>query len=202
MVYNIAELKKDEKKIPDYNNEEIKYEELKQPEQLERTYIRTYNNYLNTINQFNFECESDFWAAIGIVYSWMPTILKIKKTPKIDNILNILKKVKNGKQINLKEIEELKNVINNSLTGTSKLLHFVNPKNYAIWDSRIAKRLNYKNINDIHDYLKYLDTLKTIASNESEFEKIKQKVIKKIGYEVSDLRVLEICIFNSYKYIN
>jgi hypothetical protein len=29
-------------------------------------------------------------------------------------------------------------VINNSMVGVSKLLHFINPERYAIWDRRVA----------------------------------------------------------------
>jgi hypothetical protein len=58
----------------------------------------------------------------------------------------------------------LKRAFNNSLVGTSKLLHFIHPKQYAIWDSWVFRFLNneephkYK-LEKPKTYLEYLRKL-------------------------------------------
>lgn len=70
----------------------------------------------------------------------MPTILYFKFdkfNDKSNLILNYVSQAKGGILIKENEIAEFIPIINNSLVGTSKLLHFINPNDYAIWDSNI-----------------------------------------------------------------
>ncbi|WP_221177630.1 hypothetical protein [Kaistella daneshvariae] len=94
----------------------------------------------------------------------MPTILKSIKTENPEKIISILKEVRNGQRINEEQLGTLKRAFNNSLVGTSKLLHFIHPKQYAIWDSRVFRFLNneephkYK-LEKPKTYLEYLRKL-------------------------------------------
>src|SRR5690606_42029223 len=95
----------------------------------------------------------------------MPTILKNLNLSKLDNVTNILNKVKHGVDISDDDFLLLKEFSNNSLVGASKLLHFINPEDYAIWDSRVFKFLNnneaalkYK-LEKVHVYRQYLSFL-------------------------------------------
>ena len=54
----------------------------------------------------------------------------------------ILNDVRSGRLIGEKELHSLKEMINHSLVGTSKLLHFANPHLFAIWDSNVYIYIN------------------------------------------------------------
>ncbi len=50
--------------------------------------------------------------------------------------------MKKGKLIDERQTITLKTAFNNSLVGTSQLLHFINPKQYAIWEQPCFRFLN------------------------------------------------------------
>ena len=84
----------------------------------------------------------DFWKIVACAYSWMPTIPTINsyliKEP--DELLVQLQSLKKGDVYNLSTlVEQLIPVINNSFTGTSKVLHFINPKAIPIIDSNVLR---------------------------------------------------------------
>lgn len=68
---------------------------------------------------------------ISFTYSWMPTILKSMKLENTEKAIILLNKVKRGKILSVDELLILKETFNNSLVGSSKLLHFINPEKYA-----------------------------------------------------------------------
>ena len=136
---------------------------------------------------------------IHFIYGWMPTILTLKME-NIDQVLELLNDVKKGKMMNQLELEKLKTCINNSMVGLSKLLHFINPLNYAIWDSRIFRYITGKNslygIDKAEKYLAYNRLLGEFSAhyNYAQFHAL---VEKKLGYQVTPRRAMEIIIFQS-----
>ena len=115
-----------------------------------------------------------FYDATSIAYSWMPTMLKLyleseaELLPSCIEKMNTLRNIKNYKQLETfeeemleKNLEVLKEVINNSVVGVSKTLHLFNPK-APIFDSRVLKSWNwfFKNTgleiaNTVNGYIKY-----------------------------------------------
>lgn len=77
----------------------------------------------------------------------MPTILNLKKYENdtdssevnLEDEVVLINKAKKGESLDEKELDLLKRRINNSMVGLSKLLHFINPEQYAIWDSKIYR---------------------------------------------------------------
>lgn len=67
----------------------------------------------------------------------------------------------------------LKKSFNNSLVGVSKLLHFINPNIYAIWDSRVfgflfpSIRAHKYRVEDPDLYLCYLDWITHVTQDEA-----------------------------------
>ena len=51
-------------------------------------------------------------------------------------------------------LEKLKRMTNNSVVGMSKVLHFVNPEVFPIYDSNIGSLS--KNFSDVKNYVKYV----------------------------------------------
>lgn len=92
----------------------------------------------------------------------------------------------------------LKGLIDNSLVAVSKLLHFVRPDLYAIWDSRVYTYVNgsYSQylIQMPRNYLAFLDNCGEIIQD-GRFRPVHASMNQKIGYEVSPLRALELVMY-------
>lgn len=163
-------------------------------------YVEMYQYYVNFFKEKDTLNNSDIVIGVGFTYSWMPTILKRLNLSNIDQVTKILNNVKQSIEISDDDLLLLKEFSNNSLVGASKLLHFINPEDYAIWDSRVFKFLNnneaahkYK-LEKAHvyrQYLSYLSNLKTSGTLDNIVATLKAK----IGYPISDYRALELLFF-------
>jgi hypothetical protein len=133
---------------------------------------------------------------ISLVYSWMPTIPKID-IQNIDKVVDIIKK----EEITASDLEVLSKCFNNSIVGTSKLLHFIYPDKYPIWDSNVCKYFtdgepfSYR-VNKVSNYLKYIDFCNGLIENNKEgIAEIQKEFITKFGLEISKMRTLELIFF-------
>lgn len=162
-------------------------------------YLQAYSYFLNYFRKIDRIQLDDIVIGISFTYSWMPTILKKIDLTNSENLILILNKVKNGEVISIEEINLLKQAFNNSLVGTSKLLHFINPNKYAIWDSRVFKFLSgeksyiskFKEAEIYIEYLQLLDNLKL----EEDFNIFFTLIQHKVGYEISEYRALELAFY-------
>tara|TARA_B100000780_G_C20687328_1_gene273414 strand:- start:19 stop:435 length:417 start_codon:yes stop_codon:yes gene_type:complete len=131
----------------------------------------------------------------------MPTIIELKFKD-MEDVLKSLNNAKSGAMLTLGELELLKSTINNSLVGLSKLLHFINPIDYAIWDSRIYRYTTVKKssygIGNTQLYLNYLSKLNDIESH-VDFNEIKKNVSVHFDYEITSKRVIELLMFEADK---
>jgi hypothetical protein len=171
-------------------------------------YFRSYNHILDYFESINEFKEKDIYIGGQIVYGWMPTIFTlVKKNVGLENTLKILKNVKTStERIDIKEFQELSKYINNSIVGTSKLLHFIKPQLYPIFDSKINSYL-YKNYNEenynktitINNYQKYLILIDNLIEENDcdDYKEIKTLLYDKYNYEITTCRAIDIIIFNS-----
>lgn len=163
------------------------------------SYIRTYPEFLKYFVNIDQIEEHHLIIASHFVYGWMPTIIQLNLEKK-DKVLFLLNSAKNGHVLNKSELEILKNSINNSLVGLSKLLHFINPRDYAIWDSRIFRYLTEKKssygIDKPENYLKYLNGLKIIAKHK-DYAKLHGIIARNFDYEIHPNRAIEITMFET-----
>ena len=159
-------------------------------------HMRSYFQDLDTITSENVVLGSH------MVYGWMPTILDLyigDQNITLDELVEICNKAKEGSVLDKRQLEAAASVINNSLVGASKLLHFVNPNIYPIWDSKIytfvhqKKPYNYR-VNDASLYLDYLQLLSDLQGK-PKFAEYHVSVNEKIGYEVTAVRAIEIIMF-------
>lgn len=169
------------------------------PENLSKDkYIKTYPYLLNYFKKDNDFEINDFIVGCHAIYGWMPTILEINLNGDESEIIEIINKAKHS-FIDSDSIGKLKVVINNSLVGTSKLLHFINPNEYAVWDSKIlhyfsGNKSSY-GVDNIGNYENYLQSLKYFSKSEI-FKQLKPKIASKCG-DISDLRAIEVVLFHS-----
>jgi hypothetical protein len=119
-------------------------------------------------------------------------MLKFKHT-NFDEAAEILNQVKQGRIIEDNEYQFLIGLINNSIVGVSKLLHFIKPNLYAIFDSRVAKYLNCSccRLDKYKDYLELCNKL----IKDPKFRGVHMAVNKKIGNCVSALRAIELVMY-------
>lgn len=130
-------------------------------------------------------------------YAWMPTILNFKSELFTES-LAILNQARGNDLINRAQLDILKGLINNSVVGPSKLIHFINPDKYAIWDSRVCKCLTGKGgkVNSVAAYFDYLAMCQRITTD-SKFDRIHILYKKKVNYNISRMRSIEQIFFLS-----
>ncbi len=168
----------------------------------ENSYILSYPYILGHFQSINVFSIQDFVCCAHIVYGWMPTVLDLYPSQSNINLkqaAELLTSAKRYGKLSDVDIEHLASLVNNSLVGASKLLHFTSPNNFAIWDSKIYSFLykekphNYR-VNKISNYREYLSCLKNIMQK-SGFDLFHESINTKLGYEVTPFRAIEMVMF-------
>jgi hypothetical protein len=168
----------------------------------EDSYVLSYPHLLNYFAGKEVIEPGDVVRGAHMVYGWMPTILELYPEPGENDLptaAGILTKAKDGATLAATELDALASLVNNSLVGASKLLHFVAPSKYAIWDSKVysfvhEKRPHNYRVNNVAAYIEYLELLRHLAT-EVEFPPFHASVQAKLGYQVSPMRSLELVMF-------
>ena len=161
-------------------------------------YIRTYPQLLRSTALLAREMGEDALPAIAhMAYGWMPTILKKFSDSQSDIV---------GPATECRSFEEASRLIqslddspiNNSWVGLSKVLHFVNPDFFPIWDSRVATHFSLKNAYQVNKKNHFLEYLSFIAKhrNKDAVKKVQEAFVKEAGYSVSDVRACEFILFS------
>lgn len=163
------------------------------------SYINTYPEFIKYFEEIDIIEKHNLIIASHFVYGWMPTIITLNQE-NLSEVLRLLNKVKNGHILDQTEVQILKSCINNSLVGLSKLLHFIRPDLYAIWDSRIFKFLTGKKstygISNPRLYMDYLKRLKEITEH-ADFENVFCEIKNNFKYPISKLRAIEILLYQN-----
>ncbi len=168
----------------------------------DNSYIISYPYILAHFQGIKVFSERDFVCAAHIVYGWMPTMLDLnpdRMSIGLRHGAELLTEAKNNGRLRDADIELLAKLVNHSLVGASKLLHFTVPSAFAIWDSRVYSFVfeepahNYR-VNQLRKYREYMSRLKQISSSPG-FEAFHESVKIKVGYEISALRAIELVMF-------
>jgi hypothetical protein len=163
------------------------------------SYIRTYPEFLKYFENIDVLDEHHLVVASHFVYGWMPTIIHLK-LDQTERVINLLNRAKKGELLDVGHLNTLKSAINNSLVGLSKLLHFINPSIYAIWDSRIYRYVSGKKsqygIDNPLNYLSYLTDLRAI-SGRPEFNSFYTMISSHFDYRITPMRAMEIVMFET-----
>ncbi len=164
----------------------------------DRSDFISYPEFLKYFRDIKKITKHDVVIGINFTYGWMPTIFDFRSND-IDLVIDILNRAKQGKVPSENELEVLKKCFNNSLVGTSKLLHFINPDIFAIWDSRVFRYLTNKepHQNRIDDYKSYLDYLEfcKFLTEKPDYNSIHNSIIKKVGCEMTKFRTVELIMY-------
>ena len=165
----------------------------------EHSYHKSYFHFINYFAGRNEITEQDLIIGSNFTYGWMPTILNFKSDD-FDLAVIALNRAKAATRISNADLTILKGLINNSLVGVSKLLHFINPQVYAIWDSRVCNFLTGKShkqkVEKIELFWGYLDLCERVVQD-PEFEQIHTSFANRLGYAISPMRIPEQIMFLS-----
>ena len=141
-------------------------------------------------------------AIAHMAYGWMPTML-MNCDINDENANFILRAVNvNSSEEAIKFVFEFSNSpINNSWVGLSKTLHFIKPKFFPIWDSKVAKvfgkQNQMSNRNLFREYVKLCHSISPKVS--APVEKVKEHFQETVGYDVTDIRALEFILYSAGK---
>lgn len=166
------------------------------------SYILSYPHLLSYFASKQILAAEDLVRGAHMAYGWMPTVLELY--PEATNIdlvtgAQLLNNAKRTGTLANDEIEQLARLVNHSLVGASKLLHFVSPDHFPIWDSKIyafvfrEKAHGYR-VNQVSRYRQYVELLAQLRKD-SRFPAFHASVNRKVGYPVSELRALELVMF-------
>ena len=174
------------------------------------TYIQSYPHLLAFFAGKKTISSTDFVCASHMVYGWMPTILKLyPETPgNFDHEATLLNRARRGDDLSVKELERLTETINHSLVGASKVLHFVAPERYAIWDSRVyaflytstplnqsVTRPQHDQVNRIDRFQHYQNLLREMTADPV-FALFHRRVQNAVG-NVSPVRAIELVMYDN-----
>lgn len=175
---------------------------------IESSYSSSYRALVRLASNIEDDPANEGFAALAhATYGWMPTILKCTY-PSHFNALTPISAIKSIDTVSsarafLRSADN-KAPINGSWVGTSKFLHFLNPKVFPIWDSRVATNfhLNWSyQINTKQVYLQYFDFVHSeIAKGHKWLDETvgnagKGREPEKIELCVSRIRCLELVLF-------
>ena len=120
--------------------------------------------------------------------------------------MKILNKAKSGQlPLTKEDLDILKETLDHSLIGVSKLLHFINPEAFAIWDSKVynylmglpeKEKVSHYKTEKAESYLDYLDFCKELTQRE-EYEEIHNHICKEVEYPMSKFRTAELIMFST-----
>lgn len=108
------------------------------PDLRARTYLLTYPHILREARNFR-KTNSAFALLALIAYGWMPRVVRLepKYIFEARKALNGARKRRTSSHTENADIVEPVAACIRSVVGASKLLHFVNPHRFPIWDSRV-----------------------------------------------------------------
>ena len=162
------------------------------------TYYISYPDFLKYFNDLKTINRHNLVISINFTYGWMPTIFNFCSDD-FDAAIKILNRAKLGKTPTVNELQLLKEHFNNSLVGTSKLLHFINPNIFAILDGRVYRYLTgnepYSNrIGNCSGYLNYLELCDYLTKQKG-YKALHKSIEKKVGYSMTTFRTAELIMY-------
>jgi hypothetical protein len=164
------------------------------------SYVKSYESIIDFFNDIQLN-ENSLIQGAHMVYGWMPTILNITKHD-LDT-QNVLLSVKNiSKEIDEANLIVLIKFMNNSNVGASKLLHFIYPEKYPIWDSKICEIITDKSypqkVQNTLNYINYCEAIQNLINEFPEnLKNFKREFEEIFKYKISNVRAAELMLFLS-----
>jgi len=155
-------------------------------------YVRSYPEFLRYFRDLEEIELHHLIIAANFIYGWMPRTLRFK-TATFAEAVCILNWAKVGNLLTDADLRCLIALIDNSMVAVSKLLHFINPEQYAIWDSRVAAYLRGSFVS-LPAYLGYLELCRSVTAHPA-FTPVHDSINEKVGYVVTKMRAVELVMY-------
>lgn len=191
-----------------------------------QTYIYSYPRILAHFSEFLSDKYSPSYKetlliqGILMTYGWMPRIPRLYFDTELNLIdsSNIKTNVEFLSSFNhknkddaysilsssFKRIDKLVSFVDNSLTAVSKILHFIRPEDFLIWDSKIQNILgtseSYKGKDDISKYIQYISEFKILretCESNNRIMDILEEAKEIFQYKISFARFIELALYVS-----
>ena len=163
-------------------------------------YLRSYPMLLQATEKLCASLGSDAIPVIAhLAYGWMPTIL----TYHFDNAPNehlILSRQASDIPSGIAIVQAVQSSpVNNSWVGLSKVLHFLNPRVFPIWDSRVALNFGISGHYNMKKKSMYIDYMRFVSTKiqDPQIHKVQSVFASKVGYNISAVRACEWVLFRS-----
>ena len=191
--------------MKDISIKEIVDQFYPQPIDKSDKYIVTYPVFIDFFRQMSAYRKEDLLTGIAFVYSWMPRILTVK-SESLPLLAEYCTQFKNQytAAVESQLFEQALEANRGSIVATSKLLHFMFPEQFPIYDSHIYKycwnkeRSYHYQVNNLESYQEYRKMCLKLTTGE-EIHILQTMVNDRLGYEVSKLRALEFSMFQIRK---
>ena len=162
------------------------------------SYVKSYESIIDFFNDNQLN-ENSLIQGAHMIYGWMPTILNITKHDlDTQNVLLSVEKI--SKEIDEANLIVLIKFMNNSNVGASKLLHFIYPEKYPIWDSKICKIITDKSypqkVQNTINYMNYCEAIQNLINELPEnLKNFKREFEEIFKYKISNVRATELMLF-------
>lgn len=167
-------------------------------------YLRAYPHLIAFLPSCKEIKEADLVQAAHMAYGWMPTILEMNWSPSSTQLregAGILQTARTRRTITAMDVARLAKLVNNSVVGASKLLHFAAPDVFPIWDSNVfrfragSRRAPYHyQLNSSALYITYMEEVHSLTKHD-ECATMVRHISTAIGYSVSAVRAIELAMF-------
>jgi hypothetical protein len=171
----------------------------------EATAVEDFQAVIQAAQRFN---KLDWVAAVAIlhmVYGWMPTMLRpipYHCRAQRAELLRCLVAVREGRFLERGDLAIVERFANGSIVGASKVLHVLNPTNYVIWDSRVARvflwpkvsRQTYCKVPRLQEYLQTIHSWAGIPCIQDRCQNL--KALNHQYINATNLRMIELVLFN------
>jgi hypothetical protein len=131
------------------------------------------------------------------IYGWMPTMLAFDDKAVVPEFWANTE----AGSLDVAFLEPLKKAVNNSVVGASKVLHFLNPEAYAIWDSRVFRGITSlpgydSQVNRIERFVEYTQWIREFSAGDRVRKLMEVMVSRRlVKGTTSRLRAVELCLF-------
>ena len=156
----------------------------------------SYTEFVEYFKQAGHLSRHHLIIGASFTYSWMPTMLDFRSA-RFDLGVAILERARSGEEVTTDDLSELSMIVNNSMVGASKLLHFVAPERFPIWDSRVATYLGATvkcGMAGVSQYQAYAACCRSLAAR-SEAEGITGAMAAHIGQLITTMRAIELLMY-------
>lgn len=179
----------------------------------DNSYLRSYPYLVAHVAALGRLDEGAFTTTAHLAYGWMPTVLHLHANA-IAAALPCVERARQGEVLTVAEVQQIAAAVNRSVVGTSKVLHFVNPALYPIWDRRVYRFYHrtpdgrpaaghFYQVNDAAAYYAYADVCRQVvrlpgfASIHGAVSAQFQPLPGYAGFQVTPLRALEYVMFSA-----